>query len=283
MTDPDPKEPALVNLPLFRGKVRFNSFDRQLVDVITKVKSGRMTPDEAEAWAEEHGHSPFVFRPSDEVSTKALKERYWPFALAMAWIPTREPSAAMHAWNSYMTWGAARFAIQPKFVDAREELLAALRQDRVAASGRADLQRPREDIPAIAWLDLRLVRYGGHDRFYRDEASVAYIDVFVDAEQVRAVWPAPSPSQSKVRRTIATETDAKRQLIALILEQRDAPIPKPKLKPDFPGLSERAFDRIYLEAVAETKAPAWSAPGRRPKERGQEPAPGSPRPKSPHR
>jgi hypothetical protein len=203
MTEPDPKEPALVNLPLFRGKVRFNSFDRQLVDVVTKVKSSVMTPEEAEAWAKEHGHSPFVFRPSDEVSTKALKERYWPFALAMAWIPTREPSAAMHAWNSYMTWGAAQFTIEPKFVGAREELLAALRQGRVTASGRADLQRPREDIPAIAWLGLRLVRYGGHDRFYRDEASVAYIDVFVDAEQVRAIWPEPNPGQVKVRRTIA--------------------------------------------------------------------------------
>jgi hypothetical protein len=240
-----------------------------------------MTPDEAEAWAKEHGYSPFVFRPSDEVSTKALKERYWPFALAMAWIPTREPSAAMHSWNSYMTWGAAQFAIQPMFVDAREELLAALRQGRVAASGRADLQRPRENIKAIDWLDLRLVRHGGHDRFCRDEVFVAYTDVVVDAGQARAIWPEPNPGQVKVRRTIATETDAKRQLIALILERPDAPIPKPKLKPDFPGLSERAFDRIYLEAVHEAKAPAWSAPGRRPKERGQEPTPGSPRPKLP--
>jgi hypothetical protein len=264
MTDPDPKEPALVNLPLFRGKVR----DRQLVDVITKVKSGRMTPEEAEAWAEEHSYSPFVFRPSDEVSTKALKERYWSFALAMAWIPTREPSAAMHAWSSYMTWGAAQFTIAPQFVGARDELLAALRQGRVTASGRPDLQRQRVDIKAIEWLDLRLVRYGSHDRFYRDEAFVAYIDVVVDAEQVRAIWPALSPGQSKVRRTIANETDAKRKLIALISERPDSPIPKPELKPDFPGISDRAFDRIYSKAVTEARAPAWSAPGRRPKELG---------------
>lgn len=162
-----------------------------------------------------------------------------------------------------------------------EEFLAALRQGRVTASGRKDLQRQREDIKVIEWLDLRLVRYGGHDRFCREEAFVAYIDVVVDAEQVRAIWPELSPSQMKVRRTIAAETDAKRQLIALILERPDAPIPKPNLKPDFSGISERAFDRIYLEAVHEAKAPAWSAPGRRPKERGQEPAPGSPRPKSP--
>jgi hypothetical protein len=161
MTDPDPKEPALVNLPLFRGKVHFDTFDRQLVDVIAKVKSGTMTPAEAEAWANQNGYRQLVLRPNDKSSTKAIKESHWPFALAMAWIPTREPSAAMHAWNSYMTWGAAQFAIQPKFVDAREELLAALRQGRVAASGRADLQRPRENIKAIAWLGLRLVRYGG--------------------------------------------------------------------------------------------------------------------------
>jgi hypothetical protein len=75
MSEPDPEEPALVRLPLFRGKVRFNRFDRQLIDTITKVRSGDMTPDAAEAWAEEHGYSSFVFRPSDEESVKALKER----------------------------------------------------------------------------------------------------------------------------------------------------------------------------------------------------------------
>jgi hypothetical protein len=48
MTEPDSEEPTSENLRLFRGKVRFNSFDRDLNDVITKVKSGRMTPDEAE-------------------------------------------------------------------------------------------------------------------------------------------------------------------------------------------------------------------------------------------
>jgi hypothetical protein len=126
MSEPDPKEPALVKLPLFRGEVRFNSFNRQLVDVITKVKSGDMTPDAAEAWAEEHGYSPFVFRPSDKVSAKALKETYWPFALAMAWIATQEASAAMYAWNSYLIWGAAQFRVAPKFVEARDDLLADL-------------------------------------------------------------------------------------------------------------------------------------------------------------
>jgi len=171
-----------------------------------------------------------------------------------------------------MIWGAAQFTIAPQFVGAREELLTALRQGSVAASGRVDLQRQREDIKAIEWLDLRLVRYGSHDRFCRDEASVAYIDVRVDAEQVRAIWPALSPGQSKVRRTIAKETQAKRKLIGLILERPDVPIPKPQLRPDFPGLSERAFNKIFLEAVVEAMAPAWSAPGRRPKKRGEAPA-----------
>jgi hypothetical protein len=283
MSEPDPEEPALVKLPLFRGKVRFNSFNRQLIDIITKVRSGDMTPDAAEAWAQEHGYSPFVLRPSDEESAKALKETYWPFALAMAWIPTREASAAMHAWNSYLIWGAAQFRVATKFAEARDDLLASLRQGRVAANGRSDLQRPREHTKPIEWLDLRLVRYGGQDRFCRDQASVAYTDVVVQAEEVRAIWPERSASQDGAVHTIAQETDAKRRLIALILEQTDAPIPKAKLRLRFEGISERAFHRIYSEAVIEAKAPAWSAPGRRRRDPGQELATEAPRPKSPRR
>jgi hypothetical protein len=283
MNDMDANEPAPVKLGLFRGKIRLNSFDRQLVDVVAKVRSGQLTPAEAEAWAKEHGYFPFVFRPSDKVSTKALKESYWPFALVMAWIATREASAAMGAWNSYMTWGATQFTIEPLFVDAREHLLAALREGRVVASGRAELQGARRKIGAIEWVDLRLVRYGGHDRFYRGEASVAYTDVVVNARQVRAIWPEPNPSQGKVLHTIAEETEAKRRLMTLMLERPDAPIPKPQLKPDFPGLSERGFDRIYSEAVAEAKAPAGSTPGRRPRQLGQTPASKPPRSISPHR
>jgi hypothetical protein len=283
MTELDPEESALVKLPLFRGKARFNSFNRQLMDIITKVRSGEMTPDAAEAWAEEHGYSPFVFRPCDKVSIKVLKERYWPFSLAMAWIPTRGPSAAMYAWNSYLIWGAAQFTAAPKFVEARDELFTALRLGRVSASGHPNLQQQRQDIRSIEWVDLRLVRYGGHDRFYRDEASVAYTDVVVDAEQVRAIWPALSPGQSKVGRAIAQETEAKRQLIALILERPNEPIPKAKMRLRFEGISERAFLRIYSEAVVEAKAPAWSAPGRRRRDPGQKPATELPRPKSPRR
>jgi hypothetical protein len=164
-----------------------------------------------------------------------------------------------------------------------DELLAASRLGRVTASGRPDLLRPRKSIKAIEWLDLRLVRYGGHDRFCRNEASVAYIDVFVDAERVRAIWPTLSPGQGKVGRAIAKDTGAKRQLIAFILERPSEPIPKAKLRPRFEEISERAFLRIYSEAVIEAKAPAWSAPGRRRKDPGRELATEAPRPKSPRR
>jgi hypothetical protein len=65
-----------------------------------------------------------------------------------------------------MIWGTEQFTVAPLFVGVREELLTASRQTVARiCSGRVKTSR------VIDWLDLRLVRYGGHDRFCRDEVS----------------------------------------------------------------------------------------------------------------
>jgi hypothetical protein len=265
MTDPTSNTPTTENLGSPRGWVRVGSLDPELIGVVTRVKSGEMSPDQAEVWAKERGHSPFV-PSSEQLSTEALRDRYWPFALAMAWIATRQAPQAMHAWASYMTWGPAQFLSDAGLVGAREALLAGLRQGHITASGRSDLRRPLARIPVVDWLELHLVRYGGHDRFCRDDGSLAYFHVVVDAHEVRASWPDLRPGEANVLRTAASEAGAKQRLIALMREQPDDPTPKAKLRPRFLGVSDRAFDRIYLQAVAEANAPAWSAPGRRPNE-----------------
>jgi len=45
----------------------------------------------------------------------------------------------------------------------------------------------------------------------------------------------------------------------------DNPIPKAQLKGRFLDVPDRAFQRAFTDAVKESGALAWSAPGRRPK------------------
>src|ERR1017187_3085278 len=99
----------------------------ELVAVITRVRSGAMTPEQAEDWAKAKGYDPFV-PPTDNTASGFLAERYWPFALAMAWIATRDEAAAVRLWAEYKTWGARQFEIEVKFAEARDTLLKELRR-----------------------------------------------------------------------------------------------------------------------------------------------------------
>jgi hypothetical protein len=55
---------------------------------------GRMTPEQAEDWAKANGYGPLVPQ-TDDTASEFIAERYWPFALAMAWIATRDGAAAV--------------------------------------------------------------------------------------------------------------------------------------------------------------------------------------------
>jgi transcriptional regulator GlxA family with amidase domain len=59
---------------------------------------------------------------------------------------------------------------------------------------------------------------------------------------------------------------AKACLSALIERMRKTPsdpVPKMELKPLFPGISARAFDRLYSQSVQQSGCLAWSKGGRR--------------------
>jgi len=241
-----------------------------LVAVTIQVRSGAMTPEEAEVWAKANGYGPLVPHTEDPPS-EYLAQRYWPFALAMAWIATLDEAAAVRLWAGYKTWGTRQFELDVKLAAARDTLLKELRKGEIVASGRPSWQGPREEVSVISWLDLRLVRYGSHDRFCREDGSAAYFDVVVDGRQTQAKWAKPKPGAAKVRRTAASEADAVRRLTETMRDSPDEPIPKAQLKELFDGVSARAFERAYSKAVAYANAPAWSASGRRRKRREPKP------------
>jgi hypothetical protein len=243
-------------------KSRLTPHDPQwdLIAVMTQVRSGALTPDQAEEWAKANGYGPFV----PEVNDDFIAERYWPFALAMAWIATRE-AAALRLWGGYKTWGTRQYELDDRLAPARDALLTELRKGELVASGRPNWQGPHEAAPVIAWLDLHLVRYGSHDRFCREDGSVAYFDVVLDGRQIQAKWARPRPGETKVRQTVASEADAVRRLTQMMRESPNEPIPKAQLKLLFESISGRAFERAFSKAVTKADAPAWSASGRRPR------------------
>jgi hypothetical protein len=206
-------------------------------------------------------------RSEKKLAVEIVAERYWPFALAMAWIATREEAAAVRLWGGYKTWGTRQYELDDRLAPARDALLKELRKGELVASGRPNWQGPHEAAPTIVWLDLHLVRYGSHDRFCREDGSVAYFDVVLDGRQIQAKWARPRPGETKVRRTAASEADAVRRLTQMMRESPNAPISKAQLKLLFESVPGRAFERAFSKAVAEADAPAWSAPGPRPKRR----------------
>jgi hypothetical protein len=94
------------------------------------------------------------------------------------------------------------------------------------------------------------------------EVSVADVARTLAAEPARK---AASVGAEKVRTTIASENDCRLALVQLMKAQPDNPIAKSELRKQFPQVSARGWNRVYRAAATEANAPAWSAPGRRPR------------------
>jgi hypothetical protein len=133
----------------------------------------------------------------------------------------------------------------------------------VSAWGQPSPAASHSKIDILELLSLELDRLHNCDWFCRQDGSVAYYEVIVDAEEVRKSWPELSPREAKKRRTIAAETLAFKKLVEMMKQQPERPIPKTQLPKDL-DVSGRGLNRIYTRAVAEANAPAWSKAGRRP-------------------
>lgn len=69
-------------------------------DMLKRASNGEITPEQAEAWAEQNRQPSFASRP-DASKFDPMKEAYWTLAMAAAWIIWGTRDAVREHWNSY--------------------------------------------------------------------------------------------------------------------------------------------------------------------------------------
>jgi hypothetical protein len=170
------------------------------------------------------------------------------------------------------------------WVGARTSLLRALAGGKIEARGvhRDDDQRVL--IPAHEWIDLRIQQRGPYDEVGRADGSIAYRDVKVASAGMRAEWPAPEAAKAEgpdKQESESVEPPAETPAMKRAHDQQENddacfealeermranpndPVPKKKLRLEFPEASGRAFHHLFRQAVRETRCFAWSKAGRR--------------------
>jgi hypothetical protein len=75
--------------------------------------------------------------------------------------------------------------------------------------------------------------------------------------------PAETPAMKRTREKQEQEQASLKALMDCMRADPNDPVPKGKLREDFPGITERAFDRLFSHASRETDCAAWSKAGRR--------------------
>ena len=234
----------------------------KIVAIRAKVESEKITPEQAEVEAEAQGLPRFVRAVSAKDEGQVEKGGFWPFAYAMAWAARKNQDEALQTWMKYRFWGATLFLFDEVLLDAQEKVFIALRSRSLSSLGRKSPTSHLEEIVFSDWLDLRLERFGSHDRFRDDLRKRWFFDVMVDSREVLQLWPEQTAGALSVSRTIADVTTCKAELVRLMALNPHAPVSKAELKKQFPNVSQRGFGRAYTEAAMKA-GPAWSAAGRR--------------------
>ena len=198
-----------------------------------------------------------------QYALEATRNPYWPIGLCISWILTRELDAAAKRYARHRLWTEARSA--DGWSDALKALVRRLAAGELEAVGLGCGDDQRAPIPALAWLDLRIVQRGPYDEVRRSDGAEAYRDVRLLAQRVCELWPAMTRARESAAAKSKAETQCLEALKRRMQADPDHPIPKKKLKPEYPNLSQRAFERLYSQAARDTGASAWSAPGARPR------------------
>jgi hypothetical protein len=193
-----------------------------------------------------------------------VKDAYWSLAMALAWITDRTESAVI---NIRSGRGAPSKA-------AIRDLLSALRSGKLIAHGMFEGERIPHPVETAIWSTFEIVVKPM--RFVRDfslkpvvitqrigQPHTRLLSTTVPAAKVRKLWPA-------AKLTVAAEARCQEHLIIAMWRSLNR-APKPKrdfyaeCKAHFPGLSERGFERAWVEAKRLTGAAGWGKAGRRPK------------------
>jgi hypothetical protein len=170
------------------------------------------------------------------------------------------------------------------WVGARTSLLRALTAGKIEALGVRRDDDQRVSIPAHEWIDLRIQQRGPYDEVGRADGSIAYRDVKVASAGMRAEWPAleaAKPEAPDKQESESVEPPAETPAMKRAHDQQEnddaclealkermranpnAPVPKRRLRLEFPEVSGRAFHHLFRQAVRETRCFAWSKAGRR--------------------
>jgi hypothetical protein len=192
---------------------------------------------------------------------RQLEGTYWPIGLCIAWIMSADADAAV------VLYARHRVGTQLTCVDgwgeAQMKLVRELEAGQVEALGIRSERGDRVAIGRQEWIDLRIVQRGPYDEIRRPDRSLAYRDVRIEAATIRKIWPPEAPAMKSVRERIANENACRAALVLRMKETPNAPIPKWMLKPQFPDVSKKAFDRLFSGAARESGCAAWSKGGPR--------------------
>jgi hypothetical protein len=87
---------------LRNGPYRWSDYlPDEVDDVFMLVRSGKLTPDEAEAWASERNRPPFAASP-DIARFDPMSEPDWTLAMGAAWLIWRTPEKVREHWDAYL-------------------------------------------------------------------------------------------------------------------------------------------------------------------------------------
>jgi hypothetical protein len=199
--------------------------------------------------------------PATAYAREKSKEPFWPIGLCVAWVLHPDISEAA------MLFARHRMGLGVREVDGWREAQATIKNALAGAQVKASAIGPddgkRVPVPALEWIDLRIVQRVEFDEVRRKDGSIAYREVRIAAAEVRREWPPETAAATTVREQRAREKDCLDALIERMRETPNDPLPKRELLPQFPGLSERRFEQLYSQAARDSGSVAWSKGGRR--------------------
>src|ERR1700722_5219252 len=213
---------------------------------------------------------------------KLIGDSFWPIGLCVAWVLGGDPSEAAQLYARHRL-GMGVIHVDD-WVRGRTSLLRALTGGKIEARGVRPDDDQRVSIPAHEWIDLRIQQRGPYGEGGRADGSIAYRDVKVASAGMHAEWPAPeaakaeapekqeseaveppaeTPAMRRARDKAKSENGCQEALEERMRANPNDPVPKGKLRLEFPEVSGRAFHQLFRQAVRETRCLAWSKAGRR--------------------
>ena len=213
---------------------------------------------------------------------KLIGDPIWPIGPCVAWMLGGDPSEAAQLYAGHRLGNGVIHV--DGWVGARTSLLRALTAGKIEALGVRRDDDQRVSIPAHEWIDLRIQQRGPYDEVGRADGSIAYRDVKVASAGMRAEWPAPEAAKAEApqkQESESVEPPAETPAMKRAHDQQENddaclealkermranpndPVPKRRLRLEFPEVSGRVFHHLFRQAVRETRCFAWRKAGRR--------------------